>query len=630
VSDRPDEAESFTIIGVLPANFWHLNTYTDVLTPLRAPTYPYMVRLRNGVPPVAAADRISALVRSGAAVNDPNWRAELTSTHAAYVVRVRPVLRAISVAAGLVLLISLANVAGLLLIRTTRRQKEFAVRRALGASRLAIARLLVLEAIALGLGATMLGIMASSLVMGWLAPVIERELGRSAPGGTGAFEPDLAIVVAAGVCGLVAAGACAVAPLLASWRVGLRSALHSGNRAATEGRGSQRMRSVLIALEIAASLTLVAGSTLMVQSVVNLLHVDFGIRAANVLSMPVTLRQRTYPEPASRLAFFEETLARIGAVPGVQSVALTDWWPLQPPQPRPVETDSPGQRATAQTGVIGATAEYFSLLGIPLVAGRAFTAGDRLGSADVAIVSETLARRLWPGGSPVGSQLRLIRENADGRTQTIVRQVVGVVKDVRQVPDDPDLADLYVPILQSPGRFVWVYARTAGPPAEALPQLRAAVNTIDREIPMTGAAPLQQALDGQLARPKFLASLLASFALIAALLALVGIYGVIAYAVRQREREIAVRIAVGAEPRRITGLFLKQGVLLLVAGLGIGVIGAVGAGRTLESQLFGVRPGDPLTLLMAATGLAGAAMLAVWWPARRAAATDPAAALKDE
>ena len=202
---------------------------------------------------------------------------------------------------------------------------------------------------------------------------------------------------------------------------------------------------------------------------------------------------------------------------------------------------------------------------------------------------------------------------------------------MRQTPADDDLADLYVPLPQIPSalRDRCTCARRARR-LGWLPQLRAAFKEIDPEIPLNNPRPLQAAFDEQLARPAFLAWLLAGFAIVAAMLALVGVYGVIAYAVRQREREIAVRIAIGAEPRSITALFVKQGSVVLLAGLVLGVAGAIGAGRTLESQLFGVRPGDPLSLAATAAGFAMAGFLALWWPARRAAGTDPAMALKEE
>jgi predicted permease len=630
VSDRPDEAESFTIVGVMPPDFWHLNVYTEVLVPLRATTFPYMVRLREGVLPSAAIDRITALVRAGTTVPSAEWRANLESTHAAYVERLRPILRSAAIAAGLVLLVALANVAGLLLVRTTRRQKEIAVRRALGASRLAIARLLLIEALLLSAGATLVGVLAGGVLIGWLAPVVQRELGRTAPGGAGAFTFDTPIVLAAALCGLAAALTCTVAPLVASWRVGLSRSLQGGGRGATEGRGSQRARSVLIAVEIAASLALLAGSMLMMRSVINLLHVDFGIEAANVLSVPLTLRQRTYPRPADRLAFYERALARVEAIPGVESVAATNWWPLQPPQPRMLEVERAGGRFEGRAGVIGASPSYFATLGIPFAAGRAFTPRDRIGAEPVAVVSDTLARRMWPDRSAIGARVTVVEEGERGERRSSTRQVIGIVRDVRQTPEDDDLADLYVPTLQSPGRFSWMYVKTAGAPLTWVPQLRSAFLEIDPEISVDTPTPLQTSIAQQSSRPKFLAWLLGGFSIVASLLALVGVYGVIAYAVRQREREIAVRIAVGADPRRITRLFVRQGSRVMLAGIAIGLVSAIGAGRALESQLFGVPPADPLTLLATTIGFGMAGYLAIWWPARRAATTDPAAALKEE
>jgi predicted permease len=388
---------------------------------------------------------------------------------------------------------------------------------------------------------------------------------------------------------------------------------------------------VLIALEVAASLALLAGATLMIQSVAGLVRSDFGIRPERVLSASITLRQRRYPDAASRRAFFERMPTRVAAIPGVESAALATAWPLQALRPTAIELDVPDRRSTMTASVAAVSSAYFDTMGVPLTSGRAFAASDHSGAAPVAVVSEALAHRIAPNGRALGARLA-IPEQGTGREEPrrVVRQVVGVVANVRQTPGDDDLADAYVPLAQTASRFAMLYVRTSGAPAGWLPQLRAAFQELDPEIPLTTARPLQTAFDEQLARPAFLASLLAGFAAVAAMLALVGVYGVIAYAVRQREREIAVRMAIGAEPRAITALFVKQGSVVLIAGLLLGIAGAVGAGRMLESQLFGVRPGDPVPLACTAAGFAAAGFLALWWPARRAARTDPAMALKEE
>lgn len=630
VSDRPEEAESFTIVGVLAADFWHTNAYTDILAPLRAPTYPYMVRLRDGASPVETATRITALVRGSGIPVTPEWRVWLTPLHEEYAARVRPALRAVSIAAALVLLVSWANVAGLLLIRATRRQKEIAVRMALGASRGAIARLLMTETVLLAAGAAVIAVAASALAMPSLGAVIQRQLGRTAPGGLIGFSVDRTVIAGAAIAALLTALACGLAPLAASWRLGLLRGLRAGSRSATEGRGTHRLRSVLIALEVAASLALIGGSTLMARTVMSLVSADLGVQPGPVVSASMTLRQRTYPDPASRLAFFESVIPRIAAINGVESVGLATSWPLQPLRPQPIEASPDRGGATALTSVAAVTADYFPAMTIAVAAGRGFTGADRLGSEPVAIVSESLSRRLWHGADAIGAQVFLV-EGEDGVPERrVARRIVGIVRDVRQSAADVDLADLYVPLLQTPGRFATLYARTTGAPAAVIPQILAAFTDLDPQIPVARARPLQEAFDAELARPKFMAWLLGGFAVVAALLALIGVYGVIAYAVRQREREIAVRLAIGAAPRAITALFLKEGSAVLAAGVVLGILGAIAAGRTLESQLFGVRPADPLTLTAIAAAFAATGFLAIWWPARRAGATDPAVALQDE
>ena len=369
VSDRPEEAEAFTIVGVLPADFWHVNPYTEVLVPLRAPTYPYQVRLREGVAPGDAAARMTALVRGSASGLPPDWRVEIVSAHEQYVTTIRPILRAIWGAAIMVLLTAWANVAGLLLIRAARRRKEIAVRMALGAGGGAIARLLLLEGAVLGTAATVIGLFASGLLINGLAPLIQRQLGRSAPGGVAGFATDCTVIAGVAILGALTCLACGLAPLAAAWRSGLQR-LHSSGRASTEERGTQRTRALLIAVEVAASVALLTGSMLMVQSVVRLLGVDLGIRGDRVMATSLTLRQRSYPDAGVRLAFYERALDRLRAIPGVETVALTDYYPLQQSRAVSVEADGREGRLTARVSIVGVSADYSTLCGLrsPLAA----------------------------------------------------------------------------------------------------------------------------------------------------------------------------------------------------------------------------------------------------------------------
>jgi putative ABC transport system permease protein len=628
VSDRPEEAEQFTIIGVMPERFWHINPYTDVLTPLRAPTYPYMARLRPGVTPTVAASRINALVRASTPSLPQNWATTVVSAHDVHVQSVRPVLRAVSLAAGLVLLVACANVAGLLLVRTTRRQREMAVRAALGAGRGAIARMLLAEGLILGITASVLALILTRVTLNALAPMIQQQLGRSVPGG--AFAIDARTMTLAAAVAIITALMCALVPLVSVLRARVSGGLQTGSRTMTEGRGSQRIRAGLIAVQVALSLTLLSGSALMLRSVVSLLETDLGITADRILNASMTLRQNRYPDPPSRVAAFERIAARLGALAGVESVGLTTAWPLQQPSLQPIERRDAANSATSRAAVHSVSGAYFATLNIPTIAGRSFAAGDGAGSAPVAIVSDTLARQLWPGVDAIGQRVAVPAGQQRGEPTFVEREIVGVVRDVRQGPTDVDLADLYIPIAQTPTRFAFALVRTTGAPSNWLAPLRSAIREIDPELAIDRARPLQLAVDEVTARPRFLTLLLGTFASVAGLLALVGVYGVIAYAVRQREREIAVRLAIGADPARITRLFVRQGAVILLLGLGLGVLGVLATGRVIESQLFGITPRDPVSLVLAVVAFALAGLLAIWWPSRRAGALDPAIALRSE
>jgi predicted permease len=325
---------------------------------------------------------------------------------------------------------------------------------------------------------------------------------------------------------------------------------------------------------------------------------------------------------------FERMMSRLGALPGVRSVGLTTAWPMQPPGAVTVSAEAGPDGGRA--GLHYVNDGYFDALQVPLAAGRVFTSRDRSGSAPVAMISESLARRLWPSGDFLSHTI-VVEENLGGdRPVRIAREVVGVARDVRQGPQDQDLSDVYVPLLQSPGRFAFVLVRTDGDPAASVTAFRTAIRELDPELAVQNARPLQIVVDESAARPRAIAWLLSSFAVMATALALVGVFGVISHAVRQREREIAIRMALGADPGRLTRLFLRQGVRILGVGLILGLAGAWSTGRLIESQLFGVTASDPLALAGAAAAFAAVGTAAIWWPSRRAAATDPATALRAE
>ena len=630
VNDRPDEVEAFEVAGVLPERHWHLNAFTEILVPLRAPTYPYIVRLREGVPPAIAVDRISALVRTGNSALPADWRVELVSTHGSYVQQIRPLLLAVATATSLVLLIACANVAVLLTVRATERRREMAVRQALGATAAQITRAVGAEPAVLGVAAAVLGVTFAWVTIAVIAPVMDHYLGRPAPGGVTALTMNAPIVLGALAAGLLAIATCSIVPLWIARRTPVSLALTGGQKGGTEGPAHRRARSVHIAIEVAACLTLLVGAGLTIQSAVGMLRVEMGLDAGDVLVGRFSLRQRTYPGAAARNAFYERVLARSGELSGVRGIAFTNSWPLQATLGRDVGAGEATTTFATRSGVVAVSPDYFATLKIAAHDGRTFNARDRVGTEPVAVVSRTLAARLWPSGGAIGQRLRVgPAPNSPAGAPTMTPVVVGVVGDIRHAHTDNDVADAYLSILQFPTPSPFVYLRVSGDSAATERAFRELLASIDGDVALAAPRRLADILDLQRAGSRLLAYLLVIFAVFAAVLALVGIYGVIAYTVRLREREIAVRLAMGADGGRITRMFIKQGATVLAAGLAIGVAGAVALGRVLQAQLFGVKAADPSVIAAMVLTFAVCGLLAVSWPARIAASTDPASALKE-
>ena len=627
VNDRPNEVETFTIVGVLPRDHWHLNRFTDMLAPLRAAAYPYMVRVRDGVPPATAAERMTALIRTVNTGLAPDWHVELQSTHDSYVRTIRPLLLAVATATGLVLLIACANVGVLLTVRATRRANEMAVRQALGATIGQITRACAAEPLLIGGVSLMLGLSAAWATLVSVSPVVDRYLGRTAPGGAGALRIDPATLALAAGGALLAIALCATVPILIVRRSAASNVLAGSPRGATGGPGQRHARSVMVAVEVAASLTLLIGAGLAIESAFRMIRVDMGLHTDNVLVGRFNLRQRVYPDAAARGNFYERVLARAGELNGVDSVAFTNAWPLQPAMTRDMGSGD-SAAFTTRAGVIGVSPDYFRTLGIPLRHGRVFTAGDRLQSEPVTVISHTLAARLWPRSSAIDQQLRLAPP-PNSSSVPLTYRVIGIVGDARHSHTDEDLADAYVPLLQAPSTAVFTYLRVTGDASAAASGMRRLLASLDPDVGLAALRPLAEILDSQRASLRLLGYLLVVFAIFAATLALVGIYGVISYTVKQREREIAVRLAIGADAGLITRMFVGHGAVVLGSGLLIGVGGAIALGRIMQAQLFGVQPADPLVIAVMTATFAICGLLAVAWPARSAAAVDPAAALKE-
>jgi putative ABC transport system permease protein len=621
-------AESWRIVGVLPPDFYYgrdSRDKVDILVPLPARVRTYMVRLRPGIPVAAAERRITEAARSVASGLPPDWTGvHLESVRARYLAQVRPILMSVTFAVGLVLVIVCANVAVLMLLRTLRRQKEVALRIALGSARRHIGRMLAAETALVCTGALALGLAMTNLALGLLAPLVETHLGRSAPGGTAAIAVDWTVALVVGGLAALIALSLAFLPLLTPWQRRLADTLRGDDRSGADGPTMRRLRGSLIALEVAGSLVLLVSCGLMIRNVVGMLRTDLGFATDGLVRARIVLSARNYPDAAAFRRFYEQFSVRLSALAG-SPVVFTNWPPFFETPKQFVETMSSGEGGVT-AGVMMVSANYFPTLGVEVRQGRGFRAGDAAAAEPAAVVSETLARRLWPEGRAVGQRLRSVEQTPGGSTAGAWRTVIGVAADVRQTYGDTDLHDLYLPFVPD-GRFGSFFLRTDRPASSLVPALREVVAGIDPRAVIHEPHSVESE-NGQLAGARFLTSMLTGFAAMAAFLAILGIYGVTAYAAQQRERELAIRVALGATRRAVLVLFLKDGGLVLVAGIVAGLVSAYPVARVLRNQLEGVRSVDALTVAGTCALLFSAGIAAIWWPARRASARSPMVVLK--
>ncbi len=623
------EIETVRVVGVLPRDFYFgrdSRVRPDVLVPLTSAARTYMVRLRRGVPADAAERRITEAARQVATDLPADWSGvQLESVREMYVAPLRPVLLGVTAACVLVLLIVCANLAVLTVLRTLRRQREFAVRTALGATGWRLARLLLLEAGSLCLVATVLAAAISTVAINSLAPLIEAQLGRSAPGGEAAISVDRSVLFVVAGVGVVTAFVVSLLPLVLPWQRSVFAALRRDGWTDAAGRPMKHVRSTLIALEVAGTLVLLAASGLMVRAVVDMLRTDLGFEPDRLVRARVVLRSSDYADAAAFTRFYQQFTDRLSTA--LDAAVVFTSWPSFVELPTEIAEAAGRAGPGLPAGLVSVGPRYFETLGIELKGGRDFNDRDTAGTDPVAAVSETLARRLWPDGTALGKQLRTIERSPDGPRAGPWRTVVAVAHDVRQAYGDATLSDVYVPALPS-GRFGSFHVCTARSPAATLPEMRAVAAEIDPraivDLPRSVADE-----NRQLVGASFVSMLLATFAGVATFLALLGIYGVTAYAVAQRERETAIRIALGAPAAAVVRSFLGESGVVLAAGLAAGLLGAIAVGRTLESQVVGVSALDLRTLVPVAAFLAAAALLATWWPARRAARRNPLDALKE-
>jgi putative ABC transport system permease protein len=584
-----------------------------------------MVRLREGVPVAFAEQRITEAARRVGSDFRPDWPGvQLDSLRDRYVAEMKPLLLGMNAATALIFALVWTNVAILILLRTLRRQRELAVRLALGAGRGHLLRMLLAEAALIGGAALALGLALTVGALRLLGPAIETRLGKPPPGGSAALQVDLNVILMVGGAGLAVVMALALLPLLARRHGRLADLLRGGGQGATDGPAMRRLRSGLIAFEIAGALVLLAGGGLMLRTVWNIVRTDLGFDAQHVVRASVHLPP-TYREPAAQAQFFQRLAERLAADTPAASVG-SSFPPYYESQKRTFEAEAAAAAPPEMGGLI-VGAGYFSTHGIAMKQGREFTLADRFAAEPVAIVSESLARQLWPDGGAIGRRVRGVQVSEPDAALGPWRTVVGVVRDVRQTYGDTDLRDVYYPFLQAPTRFGSVQLRIDRPGAVSPARLAAAVATLEPKARVSEPRLIADD-DQQFARAQFMLALIGGFAGFATLLALLGLYGVTAYAVQQREREVAIRLALGATGGGIVRLFLREGGLVVGTGVALGLGGAIIAGRVLESQVHGVTTFDLSTLAGAGAILATCGAAAIGWPVRHAANANIQSALK--
>jgi putative ABC transport system permease protein len=635
------DGEALTVVGVMPPSFRFAPFWATTATLWRPLSLAHRIddragrslrafaRLRSGVTrEQAQAEATGVAARLAVAYPDTNAQLGISVVplREKVVSGVRPTLWLLAGTVALVLLIACVNVASLQVVRGAARQKEVAVRAALGAGRRRIVSQVLTESVLLSTAGGMLGLLLATWGLAWISTVLpETSLPPhdqlSVNGVVAAFAA--ALMFATGI----AAG---LAPALQLSRANVQDTLQEGSRGATEGLRGRQLRRALLGLELALALALLAGAGLMGRTLLRLQQVDPGFDPRNLLTFTLSLGGT--PHDSNRLQYFDRVAEALAAVPAVTGVSAINHLPLagdtwrfriQPegrPEPRP------GEEAVATWRLV--RTGYFGTMRVPLRRGRDFDARDRAEGLPVCIVNETMARRQWSGQDPVGQRVGVGSRDRQWLT------VVGISADVRQsewtgsVPEE-----LYAPYAQHATEFgsgeLTFVMRTARDPLEVATAVQRAAWSVGANVPISGTATMEHVIEERLWRSRVTAFLLGGFAMVALALAALGVYGVSAYTMSRRTREIGIRVALGAQPSQVVSLALRETLAPIIGGVAAGCAVALALAHLARSLLYGVGPDDPTTFIAAPVVLVLIAIAAAWLPARRASRIDPAVVLRD-
>ncbi len=622
-----------TIVGVMPPEFYFPSRTMEFWRPIAlnpanasrgghflgvvARAKPAVDVERAGVEMKTIAERLALQYPDSSAKES----AEVVLLHEQIVGPIRPALLTLLSAVGVVVLIACANVANLLLVRASVREKEIAIRTALGAGRSRLAMQMLAESLVLAIAGGALGLLFAYLVM---TPI--QSLGAGSIPRVADVTIDRTVLLFSIAVSMATGLLFGLAPAWQASHAGVGAVLKEGGRSSV-GSGGRWVRNTLLVVEMALSIVLLVGAALLLRSFANLTNVDPGFAADRVLAFQVALPQGTYPKEPERIAFFDRLLEKLSASPGIRAASMVQSLPMRGGYVLSVEVQGrppakPGEEPSAHYRAV--SPDYFQTLAIPFKRGRLLTAADTEKGPLVALVDEAFVRRHFPNEEPIGKRLKIGNGNEP-------HEIVGIVGDVLHEGLDENVEPtMYAPFRQDVFSQMWMLAQSDGDPALVANVSRQAVREIDPALPAFSMSPLSTVVSESVAQRRFSMLLLGLFAIIALFLAAVGLYGVVSYGVGQRTREIGLRLAIGAAPADVLKMVVGGGMKLALVGVAIGLAGALALTGLLRTMLFRVEPFDPASYALTSLLLLAIAVLACYVPARRATRVDPAVALQQE